>query len=101
MNAAVPPCFLMDAARASPRSALRPMTATFAPAAARPSAIAPPSAPLAPMMTAISFVRSKRFISNRLGDRQGLRRQRADRLPIVRGNEFLVNDPGPADGCHV
>lgn len=51
--------------RASPRSALRPSTATFAPAAARPSANAPPNTPVAPMTTATSPLRSKRFIKQR------------------------------------
>src|SRR5688572_25045697 len=51
----------MRVTHALPRSWLRPRTATLAPAAARPSASAPPSTPVAPMTTATSPVRSKRF----------------------------------------
>ena len=56
---AVPPAAPITFTRSSPRSLLRPSTATLAPAAARPSASAPPSTPVAPMTTATSFEREK------------------------------------------
>src|SRR5687767_10491458 len=48
--------------RARPRSSLRPRTATLAPASPRPSAIAPPNTPVAPMTTATSPVRLNKSI---------------------------------------
>ena len=72
-NCAVPPASRMVCTRASPRSALRPRTATFAPACARPSASAPPRTPVAPMTTATSPVRSKRLMAWRRQRRPGPR----------------------------
>jgi len=55
-----PPWLESFLTRAWPRSSLRPSTAIFAPAWARPSARAPPKAPVAPITTATSPERSKR-----------------------------------------
>src|SRR4030095_5886872 len=60
-NLASPPLLRIVSARASPRSMFRPRTATEAPAAARPAAIAPPRAPEPPTTTATSLLRSKRL----------------------------------------
>src|SRR5438132_9962422 len=46
---------------ALPTILIGPSTATFAPAKARPSAIAPPSTPVPPITVAISPVRSNKF----------------------------------------
>src|SRR6185437_4627852 len=59
----------MALTRAWPRSSLRPRTATFAPASPKPSANAPPSAPVAPITTATSPDISNRFISAALWDK--------------------------------
>jgi len=61
-NCPLPPSSRMRLTQASPRSALRPSTATFARAWPKPSAMAPPKAPVAPMTTATSPVRSNKFI---------------------------------------
>src|SRR6266568_4888351 len=62
-NSATPPLARIFLARARPRSALRPSTATLAPLSPRPSANAPPNTPVAPITTATSPLRSKRFMA--------------------------------------
>ena len=60
---ASPPACLICLTLVAPLSALRPATATRAPAWANPSAIAPPRTPVAPITTATSPVKSNRFVS--------------------------------------
>ena len=60
---ASPPAASMASTRCRPRFSLRPNTATLAPAAASPSAMAPPRAPVAPITAATSSLRSNKFIS--------------------------------------
>ena len=62
-NRPLPPAAVIRPAQASPRSRLRPSTATDAPAAASPSASAPPNTPVAPITTATSPDRSNRLLA--------------------------------------
>src|SRR5882724_10013655 len=79
-------------ARASPRSSLRPTTATFAPASARPSARAPPSTPVPPITTATSPERSNRFIKLQV-DCEGTwirAKQNVTRVSIIHYSQFTA-----------
>ena len=62
-NWAAPPASAISFTRVSPRSALRPTTAIFAPASARAIAQAPPRAPVAPITTATSSESSNILMS--------------------------------------